>query len=113
TIVTALQFELEGPTPAGLAGWRLAGRAVGARFEIDIAEAPFASPREPCDLLVHGEVGDRFCRLRVRDHGARGHAQHAVIGTFPAALGTAPVLAVPRAVTPRDAESAKGSAVYV
>src|SRR5437660_11565447 len=98
---------------AGLAGCRLAGRAVGARFEIDIAEAPFASPREACDLLVHGEVGDRFCGLRVRDHVAPGHAQHDVIGTSPAALRTAPVLAVPPAVIVREAVSHAGTDVAV
>src|SRR5437660_193028 len=88
---------------AGLAGSRFSGRAVGARFEIDIAEAAFASPREQCDLLVHGQVGERFSGLRVRDHGAGGHAQHDVIGTFPAALGTAPALAVPSVVNAREA----------
>ena len=87
----------------GLAESRFSGRAVGARFEIDIAEAAFASPRKQCDLLVHGQVGDRFSGLRVRDHGAGGHAQHDVIGTFTAALGTAPALTVPRAVDAREA----------
>src|SRR3989440_9556440 len=87
----------------GLAGSRFSGRAVGARFEIDIAEAAFASLRKQCDLLVHGQVGDRFSGLRVRDHGAGGHAQQDVIGTFPAALGTAPALTVPRAVNAGEA----------
>src|SRR3989449_7316614 len=84
-----LQLELEPAMLAGLAGSRFSWRAVGARFEIDIAEAPFASPREQCDLLVLGEVSDRFPGLRVRDHGPRGHAQYDIIGTFPVALGTA------------------------
>src|SRR5207247_1571470 len=82
---------------------RLAGRAVGARFEIDIPEAPFTSPREQCDLLVHGEVGDHFSGLRVRDHRAGRHAQYDVICALPVALGTAPSLAVPRAVNAREA----------
>src|SRR6266508_6580036 len=93
---------------AGLAGSRFSGRAVGARFEIDIAEAPFASPREQCDLFMLGEVGDRFSGLHVRDHGAGGHAQYDIIGPFPVALGTAPALAVPRAVNAREAIFDKG-----
>src|SRR5205823_4159848 len=58
-----LQLELESPMLTGLAESRFSGRAVGARFEIDIAEAAFASPRKQCDLLVHGQVGDRFSGL--------------------------------------------------
>ncbi len=107
------QLEPEGPMLAGLTGSRSSGRAVGARFEIDIAEAPLASPREQCDLLVRGQVGDRFSGFRVRDHGTGGHAQYDVIGTFPAALGTAPVLAVPRVVNAREAIFDEGIDVSV
>src|SRR5207245_5294439 len=108
-----LQLELERAMLAGLAGCRFSGRAVGARFEIDIAEAPFASPREQCDLLVFGEVSDRFPGLRVHDHGTRGHAQYDIIGTFSVALGTAPALAVPGAVNAREAIFDEGVDVSV
>jgi len=108
-----LQLELERAMLAGFPGRRFAGRAVGARFEIDIAEAPFASPREQCDLLVLGEVSERFSGFRDRDHGAGGHAQHDIIGAFAAALGTAAVLAVPRAVNAREAVFDEGIDVSV
>src|SRR5437773_8071131 len=107
------QLELERTMLAGLAGSRFSGRAVGARFEIDIAEAPFASPREQCDLLVHGEVGDHFSGLPVRDHRTGRHAQYNVIGALPVALGTAPALAVPRAVNAREAILDEGIDVSV
>jgi len=64
-------------------------------------------------LLVLGEVGERFSGPRVRDHGAGGHAQHDIIGAFAAALGTAPVLAVLRAVNAREAVFDEGIDVSV
>ncbi len=72
-----------------------------------------SSPREQCDLLVLGEVSERFSGFRVRDHGAGGHAQHDIIGTFAVALGAAPLLAVPRAVNAREAVFDEGVDVSV
>src|SRR5258708_11164364 len=47
-----LQLELEPAMLAGFSGRCFTGRAVGARFEIDASETPFASPRAECALLV-------------------------------------------------------------
>src|SRR5258708_26720553 len=108
-----LQLELESAMLAGFPGRCFTGRAVGARFEIDVAETPFGSPREQCDLVVRGEVSERFSGFRVREQGAGGHAQHDIIGTFAVALGAAPLLAVPRAVNAREAVFDEGVDVSV
>jgi len=88
----------------------------GVRLVLDLKltlPRPLCLPREQCDLLVLGEVSDRFPGLRVRDHGTRGHAQYDIIGTFSVALGTAPALAVPGAVNAREAIFDEGVDVSV
>src|SRR5690242_7829796 len=98
---------------ARFAGCCPTGRAVGARFEIDVAEPSFASPRKQCGLLVLGKISDCFSCLGVRDYGAGGHSQQHILGTFPVALRTAPALAIPSAMNAREAILDEGIDVSV
>ena len=81
-----------------LAGNSLSRRAIGARFEVDIPQTALSTSRKQSDLLVLGQVGDRFPRIRIRDHGAGGHAQNDVIGALAVALTASALFAVARTV---------------
>ena len=62
------------------AGRELARRAIGARLEVDVAEAALAALRDQRRCAVGREIGDALAGVGVGDHGADRHAQHDVVG---------------------------------
>ncbi len=58
-----LELEMQHALHAFFARRRLARRAIGARFEMQVAEAALAALRQQRLLAVRGEVGDEFARV--------------------------------------------------
>ena len=86
-----------------LARRELARRAVGARLEVDVAEAALAALRHQRLLPVRGEIGDEFAGVGVGDDRADRHAQDDVVRAAAVLVGTVAVLAVLRAMNARVA----------
>jgi len=71
----------------------LARRAVGARLEVDVAQAAAPALRDQHGLAVFVEVGDEITALEVLDHGADRKAQRDVVAALAIAVAAAAVLA--------------------
>ena len=80
---------------------------------MDVAQAPLSAPRELGDLIVLGQVGDRFARIQILDHGARGHAQHHVFRALAAALSTSAFFTVACAMDAGEAVFDEGVDIAV
>ena len=97
------QFEAEPARLAFLPGGRLPRRPVGARLEVQVAQAPATALRDLRALAVVGEVGEALAAVGVGHHRAHRHAQHDVLAALAVLVGTAAVLAALRAEQPRVA----------
>ncbi len=98
-----LEFQLEAPLFAGGTRRRLARRAVGARLEMQIAEAALAALGDQRARSVRGEVGDELAAVGVGDHRADRHAQNHVGAAAPVLIRAAAVLAALGAMDARVA----------
>jgi hypothetical protein len=96
------QLERELAALAGLAARELAWRAVGARLEMQVAEAALAALGEQRALAVRGEVGEQHAVL-VADQRADRHAQLDIRAAAPVLVGAAPDVAVGGAMDAREA----------
>ncbi len=97
------EFKLQLLALAEFARCRLARRAIGARLEVEIAEAAFAAFGEQRFGAGRGEIGDDVAAVRVTKHGADRHAQHNVLGAAAVAIRTAAAFAVARLMRAREA----------
>ncbi len=97
------KFEMQPPLFALLAACELAWRAVGARLEVEVAEAAGTALGEQQTLAVAIEIGDQGARFVVIDDRAHGEAQLDVPAGGAIAVRAAAVFAICRRVPAREA----------
>ncbi len=93
-----LELELQTATLARRAWRTLARRAVGARLEMNVAQASLPAFCQHCGLAVGGQVGERFTGLDIAYHGADRKTQSDVVRGLAVAVGAATFFAVARAM---------------
>ena len=88
------QFQQQSACFAFLARGELLGRAVHRRFEMDIAQAAFATFCHAHALPVVGEIGNDFIGVHIANQRANGHAQFNVVCACAVAIGAMPFFAI-------------------
>src|SRR5450755_2563935 len=84
-----LELEVQHALHAFFARCRLPRRAIGARLEMQIAQAALAALRQERFLIVRREVGNELAALGHGDDGPDRHAQHDVLGAASVLIGAA------------------------
>ncbi len=93
-----LQLQLDHAALTRLAVHLLAGRAVGAGLEVQVAPAAQATLGQANGLAMLGQVGDQFAGIHVQDLRADRHAQVHIFAARAIAIGAPAILAVARHV---------------
>jgi len=91
----------------------LARRAIGAGFEVDVAQAADSALREQRFFAVDHQVGHDFAAVQIGDDRPYRHAQYDIVRPLAVAVGAAPRLSVLGAVVLLEAKVYQGVDVAV
>src|SRR3954463_1123876 len=92
------QLKLQTAAFARRAGRELAGRSIGAGFEMDIAQAPLSAFRQHSSLTVSRKVREHFAGLQVGHYSTDRDTQSDIVRCLAVTIGSAAFFAITCAV---------------